>query len=78
MNKIAIFSVVAAGALAACSPKQFETAPVTIDTPQGPVTCQLYTKGLTDWDRSISRPDALSVEAADTLCKNEGIRQKNS
>lgn len=78
MKKIAVLSVAAAGLLAACSPKSFETAPVTIDTPQGPVVCQLYTKGMLDWDRSISRPNALSVEAADAICKNEGIRQQKS
>ncbi|MDN3714019.1 hypothetical protein QWZ10_23610 [Paracoccus cavernae] len=44
---------------------------------QGPVTCQLYTKSLTTWDRSIDRPAAMSVKAADAACQAEGQRQKN-
>ncbi|MBO9453939.1 hypothetical protein J7376_04205 [Paracoccus sp. R12_1] len=63
-------------ALGACSPKQYESEPVTLDTAQGPVVCQLYTKSLVQWDRSISRPDAMSVETADALCAKEGQRQQ--
>ena len=78
MKKIAILSLAAAGLLTACSPESYESAPVTVDTPQGPVVCQLYTKNLLDWDRSISRPSTVSVEDADTICKNEGVRQQQS
>ncbi len=75
IKKFVIASTLAA-ALAACSPKQFESAPVTVDTAQGPVVCQLYTKNLTDWDRSISHPDAMSVAEADRVCEAEGLRQQ--
>ena len=63
-------------ALSACTPKDYESAPVTLNTPQGPVVCQLYTKNMLDWDRSISRPNAMSVETADALCKEEGRREQ--
>ncbi|WP_325168758.1 hypothetical protein [Paracoccus caeni] len=62
--------------LAACSPQQFESAPVTVDSPQGPVTCQLYTKNMLDWDRSTDRPNGMSVTEADNLCRAEGRRQQ--
>lgn len=42
-NKIAL-AVVATAIVAGCSPKNFESDPVTVDTPQGPVVCQLYTR----------------------------------
>lgn len=64
--------------VAACSPQRFESEPVTLDTPQGPVVCQLYTKSMLDWDRSVSRPATMSVEAADRLCEDEGRRQQGS
>ncbi|SNT73104.1 hypothetical protein [Paracoccus seriniphilus] len=73
-NKIAL-AVVATAIVAGCSPKNFESDPVTVDTPQGPVVCQLYTRGLGDWDRSISHPDGMSVKAADQICIAEGQRQ---
>lgn len=63
-------------ALSACTPKDYESAPVTLETPQGPVVCQLYTKSMLDWDRSITRPNTMSVETADSLCKAEGRRQQ--
>ena len=62
--------------VAACTPQQFESEPVTLQTLQGPVVCQLYTKSMLDWDRSISRPHAMSAAAADQLCEAEGIRQQ--
>ncbi|TCS66977.1 hypothetical protein [Primorskyibacter sedentarius] len=65
--------------LAACSsPEAFETEPVQVQTSQGIVTCQLYTPGLLDWDRSISRPNSMSVEAADQVCKAEGAARKDA
>lgn len=75
--RIGILAIALAGLLAACSPQQFETAPVTVQTAQGPVVCQLYTRNRLDWDRAISRPEGMTVEQADTICRNEGIRQKN-
>ncbi|MBB3993578.1 hypothetical protein GGR95_001209 [Sulfitobacter undariae] len=64
-------------AISACSsPADFETAPVQVDTPQGAVTCQLYTQSITAWDRSINRPDKMTTEAADAICRNEGLKRK--
>ena len=66
-------------ALAGCtSPSQFETAPVVLETPQGPVTCQLYTKADVSWDRAIDRPETMNVQQADALCRNEGIRRQKT
>jgi len=66
-------------ALAACSidPKDYESTPVTIETAAGPVVCQLYTREIVRWDRAIQRPESMSVETADKICYNEGLRQKN-
>ncbi|WP_409683659.1 hypothetical protein [Paracoccus sp. (in: a-proteobacteria)] len=61
-------------ALGACSPKSFETEPVEIETPGGPVTCQLYTLTMTDWDRSIARPNSMSSELADAYCRQHGVK----
>lgn len=72
MTEFRFVALAALTALAACSPKQFESPPVTVQSAQGPVTCQLYTKGLLDWDRAVARPDMMSAETADALCKAEG------
>ena len=66
--------------VAACSinPKDYESPPVTVKTPKGPVVCQLYTKEIVEWDRSIHRPASMSVDEADAVCLEEGRRQKNS
>ncbi|MDQ7262968.1 hypothetical protein NM680_14315 [Paracoccus sp. PS-1] len=65
--------------LAACSidPKDYESEPVTVETAAGPVVCQLYTKNIVRWDRAIQRPSTMSVETADQICLNEGLREKN-
>lgn len=69
------FAVAAFGAVSACvTPEQFESEPVIVNSPQGPITCQLYTKNDLSWDRSIDHPGTLSVKAADTYCRNEGAR----
>ncbi len=70
-------AVVLIATVAACTPQQFESDPVTLQTPNGPVVCQLYTKSMLDWDRSTARPDAMSTTAADKLCQAEGIRQQH-
>lgn len=70
------FVLVAAASLAACTPRSFETPPVMVETPQGPVTCQLYTAGLTDWDRATDAPVGMSVAVADSYCKKEGLARK--
>jgi hypothetical protein len=66
------FALISAAVLAACTPKDFESEPVMVETPEGAVTCQLYTKGLTDWDRSVDHPATMSVAVADSYCKREG------
>ena len=72
------FTVLAAAAatLAACipNPEDYETAPVQVTTDRGIVTCQLYTRERVIWDRSIHRPETMSVEAADDVCVSEGKR----
>jgi len=64
-------------AISACSsPADFETAPVQVATPQGTVTCQLYTQSITAWDRSINRPNTMTTKAADAICRKEGLRRQ--
>jgi len=71
--KYAAAAAIAAAVLSGCTtPEQFESAPVEVATRSGAVTCQLYTTQLTSWDRSISRPDSMSVQAADAVCRKEG------
>ena len=66
----------AALTLAGCvsSPEQYESTPVQIQTDQGVVVCQLYTKERVLWDRSIMRPSGMSVEAADEICRDAGYK----
>jgi hypothetical protein len=66
--------------LAACipDPRAYETPPVTLKTPEGPVTCQLYTDRIVAWDRSIDRPARMSLTEADGLCRAEGQRRKDA
>lgn len=79
MSKTALLLIATLG-LAACvpNPRDYETAPVQLKTPQGVVTCQLYTKKLVAWDRSIDRPAGMSVRQADDYCQAEGERMKKS
>lgn len=72
MLRFISLGTLSAALLAACTPANFESEPVQVQTPSGTVTCQLYTSSMTDWDRSINRPDAMSVEVADAYCKREG------
>lgn len=76
MNAKPAFALLGAAMLAGCAitPEQYESTPVVISTAQGPVTCQLYTLEQVTWDRAIHRPDAMGVDTADTLCRNEGAR----
>lgn len=57
------------------NPDQFATEPVEINTPGGVVTCQLYTPNRVIWDRSVARPDTMTVQQADNYCRGEGQRQ---
>ncbi|RDD71236.1 hypothetical protein DVR11_11945 [Paracoccus versutus] len=79
MIMVKYISALALVFLAACSidPKDYESPPVTVETAAGPVVCQLYTKDLVRWDRAIQRPESMSVETADQICLNEGLREKN-
>lgn len=72
------FATFGVAILSACSidPKDWEMEPVTVDTPQGPVVCQLYSENIVRWDRAIDRPEDMSVETADAYCHNEGMKQK--
>lgn len=60
------------------SPVEYESDPVVVQTPQGPVTCQLYSTSIVAWDRAIDRPAAMSVKTADTYCLNEGARRQGA
>ncbi len=63
--------------LSACvpSPEKLESEPVTVQTPKGAVTCQLYTRNTVIWDRAIDFPATkMSVAEADAYCKQEGQR----
>lgn len=55
--------------LAACS------APVTLETDQGPVTCQLYTEDQVTWDQATAHPQTMTKATADELCRQEGFRR---
>lgn len=73
MTSKALLLLAAAACLTACAPSQFETEPVEVETPAGTVTCQLYTRGMVDWDRAIARPESMSVAAADAICRQRGV-----
>lgn len=60
------------------SPTTYETTPVQVETAKGVVTCQLYTRERVVWDRAINRPNSMSVEEGDAVCRAEGERLKNS
>lgn len=80
MKKLTLLAPIALvlGLSACATPESYETTPVVVNSAQGAVTCQLYTKQITAWDRSIDRPAKMSVKEADQICYNEGLREKNS
>jgi len=65
--------------LTACAPNpvDFESSPVVLQTSEGPVTCQLYRADMVVWDRAIDRPDTMSVETGDNLCKQAGVERRD-
>ena len=64
--------------LAGClDPGAFESQPVKVKTPQGTVTCQLYTKERVLWDKATDVPAHMSISRGDEICRNEGYRWKN-
>ncbi|WP_323717169.1 hypothetical protein [Paracoccus aminovorans] len=60
--------------IAACADAKqpWESAPVTVDTDQGPVTCQLYTDKAVLWDRATARPAGMTDDTANRVCRAEG------
>ncbi|MBU3028637.1 hypothetical protein [Paracoccus marinaquae] len=74
--KISISIAMAVTLLAGCTPQSLETAPVAVDTPQGQVMCQLYLKEIVQWDRAISHPGSMELEAANAVCVAEGKRRQ--
>lgn len=71
------FAIVAFAAGCSLDPRNYETDPVTVETAQGPVVCQLYTPRTVAWDRAIDRPASMSVADADQICLQEGQRLKD-
>lgn len=61
---------------AACDKSDYLTPEVTLDTDQGPVTCQLYTTDRLYWDEATGHPDTMSAAAADAYCKAAGKQRK--
>ena len=76
MSKIKYLVIPLVFGVSGClSAVNYETAPVVVSTAQGPVTCQLYTREQVTWDRSIGRPEEMSVHVADAVCVNEGLKR---
>jgi hypothetical protein len=71
----AIVVVCIVGLSGCMDPRSFETTPVEVATAAGIVTCQLYTPGMVLWDRAINRPESMSIEDADAICSEEGLRR---
>lgn len=64
-------------ALSGCVQLQsYETAPVSVSSPQGVVTCQLYTSNQVLWDEAIHVPNGMSIDTGDAICRDEGHRRK--
>ena len=74
--KISILAVASATILSGCFDRAgYETIPVKLETPEGVVTCQLYTPKRVMWDRAIAAPDGMTTEEANAYCVEEGQRQ---
>ena len=75
-TRFAVLATISPLILSGCmTPESFETAPVQVATAQGVVTCQLYRRDRVLWDRAIHRPETMSVNTADEICRAEGQRQ---
>ncbi len=69
--------VVSALALAGCIDKTaYETTPVSVITDLGPITCQLYTKRQTFWDRATHVPQGMTIQQGDEICQQEGEKRR--
>ena len=77
MNRFLSLSLLGAtlAIVTACSPTAYETEPVTLETDEGEVICQLYTHSSVILDRAIHMPHAMHVAEADALCRAEGERR---
>ena len=77
MNKVLSLSLLGAtlAIVTACSPIAYETEPVTLETDEGEVICQLYTHRTVILDRAIHMPHAMHIAEADALCRAEGERR---
>ncbi|WP_170480607.1 hypothetical protein [Ruegeria arenilitoris] len=76
--KFATLTVPLVAVLSGCipTPEDLETTPVTVQTPKGEVTCQLYRQDRVSWDRAINFPATkMSVPEADAYCRQEGQRR---
>ena len=63
----------AAALLSACvNVNDFETDPIMVKTEAGDVWCQLYTHQKVMFDKSISYPDSLTRQQADSICISKG------
>ncbi|MDA5094380.1 hypothetical protein O2N63_09815 [Aliiroseovarius sp. KMU-50] len=71
-----VFAAMAAGVLTGCAGKaSFESNPVQIETPNGVVVCQLYTRDRVQWDEAIAVPSGMTKAEGDAYCVQEGYRQ---
>ncbi len=69
--------IACAATLSGCVPSSsYESTPVQVQSAQGVVTCQLYTKEVVLWDRATRKPAEMTEQAADQVCKAEGQRRK--
>ena len=74
-----ITALTGAAILAGCSidPQDHVTTPVQVQTAQGIVTCQLYTKENVLWDEAIDAPAHMPIAEANKICIAEGHRLKD-
>lgn len=76
-KKLPLIGTVAVIALSGCIDlESYKTAPVSVSTPQGVVTCQLYTASRVLWDEAIRVPKGMSINTGDAICRAEGNRRK--
>lgn len=74
----ALLAATAVAAVSGCVTKNDLTSqPVVVETALGPVVCQLYTLEQTLFDTSVQHPVGMSTEAANEICKKEGVRILN-
>ena len=78
MKRYLAMSMLAAVALSGCTKESLRSTPVTVDTPEGPVVCQLYTHEWVLWDEATSYPPSLTRESADQVCLDEGARVRKA